>query len=69
MGEGDTPLRIPSAEAVLEGNDLGHLAAAIGAVREAVEPGTDLHASADYRRHLVGALAARAIAAAWESAR
>lgn len=69
MGVGGTPLRIAAAETLLEGNDLGCLAAAIDALRGAVEPHTDLHASADYRRHLVGVLAGRAVTAAWETAR
>jgi len=43
--------------------------AAIAAVRAGVEPPTDLHASSDYRRHLVGVLAGRALAAAWRRAR
>ncbi len=66
---GDTPARMPQAEAILEGNDLTQLAAAVAAVRIAVDPNTDLHASAHYRRHLVGVLAGRAIKAAWERAR
>ena len=41
---------------------------AIEAVRAVVEPNTDLHASADYRRHLVGVLARRALEAAWRRA-
>ena len=68
MGVGDTPARMRQAEAMLEGNDPGVLPAVIDAVRGAVDPGTDLHASADYRRHLVGVLAGRAITAAWRRA-
>ena len=68
MGVGDTPVRMPAAEAVLEGNDLVRLAASVEAVRDSVDPNTDLHASADYRRHLVGVLAGRALAAAWARA-
>jgi CO/xanthine dehydrogenase FAD-binding subunit len=65
MGIGDTPVRMPQAEAVLEDNDLGGLGAAIDTICGAIEPNTDLHASSDYRRHLAGVLAGRAIAAAW----
>ncbi len=38
------------------------------AVRDQVDPEGDIHASADYRRHLAGVLAARAIAEARERA-
>ena len=68
MGVGDTPARVPEAEAILDGNDLGPLASAIAAVRSAADPTTDLHASAEYRRHLLGVLAGRAIKAAWDRA-
>lgn len=69
-GVGDTPMRAEAAEAVLEGrkNTPAALAAAVQTVRDAVQPNTDLHASAEYRRHLVGVLAGRAIAAAWQRA-
>jgi CO/xanthine dehydrogenase FAD-binding subunit len=43
--------------------------AAIAAVRMHVNPPTDLHASSDYRRHLVGVLAGRALTDAWQRAR
>jgi len=70
LGVGQTPLRADAAEAILMGkervDDL--VAAAAEAVREAAEPEDDLHGSADYRRHLVGVLARRAIAAAWDRA-
>ena len=68
MGVGDTALRLPAAELVLEGNGMAVLPDIVAAVRRSVEPNTDLHASADYRRHLVGVLAARAITAAWANA-
>jgi carbon-monoxide dehydrogenase medium subunit len=34
-------------------------------VTEALEPDGDLHASADYRREVAGALTRRALARAW----
>ena len=69
-GVGPTPKRASKAEALLKGQRPE--AALIDQVKEAVRadasPETDLHASADYRRHLVGVLAGRAIAAAWRRA-
>ncbi len=41
---------------------------AVDGVRAAIEPETDLHASADYRQHLAGVLTGRALAAAWRRA-
>ncbi len=65
-GVGATPMRFPQAERLLVGQTIdatiAHAAAAI--VREQCEPQSDLHGSADYRRHLVGHLAARGIDAA-----
>lgn len=70
-GVGPTPSRADEAEALLAGKVLepAVLDEAADAVRAAVEPETDLHASADYRRHLVGVLAQRALAQAWRRAR
>jgi CO/xanthine dehydrogenase FAD-binding subunit len=68
MGIGGKPTRIPEAESVLNGNDIGRLAATVDAVRGAIEPNSDLHASSDYRRHLAGVLVGRAVAAAWRRA-
>lgn len=70
-GAGEKPLRIAAAEALLRDRGSGPetIAAAARAAREAVEPHGDLHASADYRRHLVGVLAARALEAAARRAR
>jgi CO/xanthine dehydrogenase FAD-binding subunit len=69
-GVGETARRAAEAEALLIGRRLESAAidAAIAAVRAGVEPPTDLHASSDYRRHLVGVLAGRALAAAWRRA-
>jgi CO/xanthine dehydrogenase FAD-binding subunit len=69
-GVAPTPRRADAAEALLTGMrpGAGISDAVIDAVRAQAEPETDLHASADYRRHLVGVLAARALAAARQRA-
>lgn len=69
-GVGPTALRATEAEALLAGHALddGLTKRATDAVREAITPETDLHASADYRRHLAGVLTGRALAAAWRRA-
>ena len=69
-GVGATPVRAAEAEALLVGQALepGLIDRIIDAVRAAIEPDTDLHASSDYRRHLAGVLAGRAVSAAWRSA-
>ena len=66
MGAHDTPLRIGAAEALLAGEppEGEALQAAARAARDAVEPYDDLHASADFRRHLVEVLARRALESA-----
>ena len=70
-GVDETAKRASEAEAMLAGQVLtpGLIDDAIAAVRAGVTPATDLHASSDYRRHLVGVLAGRALAAAWARAR
>ena len=70
-GVAPTPRRVSEAEGMLVGRrlDEGVGSDLIEAVRAAAEPQTDLHASSDYRRHLVGVLAGRALAAAWQRAR
>ena len=69
-GVDETAKRADAAEAMLMGEALTPALrdAAIEAVRASVTPNTDLHASADYRRHLVGVLAGRALEAAWRRA-
>ncbi|TCS34370.1 carbon-monoxide dehydrogenase medium subunit [Paucimonas lemoignei] len=70
MGVGDTPMRMYDAETILfnQAVDEQTLDDIVKAVRDAVEPATDLHASGDYRRHLVGVLVRRAVATAWQRA-
>ena len=59
IGAHDTPLRLTKAEALYPDMD-----AVVAAARDAVSPNDDLHASADYRRHLVGILTRRALESA-----
>jgi CO/xanthine dehydrogenase FAD-binding subunit len=70
MGVGETPLRADGAEALLRGQELSDtlLEDAAASIRSAIEPNTDLHASSDYRRHLAGVLAKKAVKDAWRRA-
>jgi CO/xanthine dehydrogenase FAD-binding subunit len=67
---GQTPLAFPNLAAGLVGNSLTEdlIRAAANDAADACEPGSDLHASAEYRRHLAAVLAARALHAAHEKA-
>jgi carbon-monoxide dehydrogenase medium subunit len=69
-GVGPTALRAAEAEALMVGHALepGLTARVVDALRAAIEPDSDLHASSDYRRHLAGVLADRAVSAAWRRA-
>lgn len=70
MGVDEVPMRIAVAEQALVGKaaDADAIATAVEQVRQQVNPTTDLHASADYRRHLVGVLVRRALEKAWRRA-
>jgi CO/xanthine dehydrogenase FAD-binding subunit len=70
-GVDETAKRAREAEALLAGCALTPdlIDTAVAAIRANVNPPTDLHASADYRRHLVGVLAGRALVDAWSRAR
>ena len=63
-GAGPGPMRLGRAEQALRSAGIGEngVQAAARAAMAEVEPATDIHASADYRRRLVGVTAARAIA-------
>lgn len=63
---GPTPMRAPRAEAQLRGQPATEdtFREAAEAAVEELEPGSDLHASRDYRRHLAAVLCRRALVAA-----
>jgi aerobic carbon-monoxide dehydrogenase medium subunit len=62
-GAGPVPVRLRAAEEILEREGLGDAAIEAAARRatELVTPDADIHASADYRRHLTGVLTKRAL--------
>ena len=63
IGVGDRPQRLQQVEAVLNASaiDDATIAQAEAAASAAVDPQTDIHASADYRRALVGTMVERAL--------
>lgn len=69
-GVGPCALRAAQPEALLAGQrlDAALLARVCEAARDASDPSGDVHASADFRRHLIGALARRVVQLAWERA-
>jgi carbon-monoxide dehydrogenase medium subunit len=66
IGVGDRPLRLSQVEGVLNGRviDDAAIAQAEAAASAAVDPQTDIHASADYRRALTGTMVERALLSA-----
>ena len=71
FGVGGTPVRVESAEGVLRGSngDTSSLEAAAAAVSDALDPDSDIHASALYRKEVSGVMARRALVAAFRRAR
>jgi len=69
-GVASVPLRCTPAEAMLHGSsaDLGTLDRAVAAARAMLSPPSDLHAPADYRRHVAGVLLRRAVQDAYRGA-
>jgi carbon-monoxide dehydrogenase medium subunit len=76
-GVGGTPVRATAAEAILAGArvdgdgriDGARVAEAVAALRAAIEPESDVQATAAYRRHLAGVLTERALPVACQRAR
>jgi aerobic carbon-monoxide dehydrogenase medium subunit len=66
IGVGDCPLRLPSVEAVINGEkvDDALITKAEAAASAAVDPADDIHASGAYRKALVGVMVERALQAA-----
>jgi carbon-monoxide dehydrogenase medium subunit len=69
-GVGPKALRAASAEKILAGQKISDevLKKAAAAARDDADPSNDVHASADFRRHLVEVLTERALRAACERA-
>jgi carbon-monoxide dehydrogenase medium subunit len=66
IGVGDRPQRLTAVEAALNGRlvDAATIAQAEAAACAAVDPQSDIHASADYRRALAGTMVERALLSA-----
>ncbi len=72
MSVGDGPVEAPVACAMLAGQSLTPEiieAAAVKASNDEIDPGGDIHASADFRRHLARVLAVRALEEAFSRAK
>jgi carbon-monoxide dehydrogenase medium subunit len=63
IGVADRPIRLAAAEAALKGSAVtaSSIAAAIAAARAEIDPPSDIHASAAYRRGLMGTLLERGL--------
>lgn len=67
FGVDNKPVRIAEAEAVLIGksaSDSGAVAEAADIVSNTINPGADVHATSNYRRHLAGVLTRKGLAQA-----
>jgi len=72
LSAGDGPVSAPQAAAMLRGEQLTPeliTAAAEKASGEEIDPGSDIHASAEFRRHLANVLTRRALEEAYQRAR
>jgi carbon-monoxide dehydrogenase medium subunit len=70
-GIGSRPMRLPDAEAILEGTEIGakELVAAGDAAKAAVTAPDDMHATTSYRRRVVATLVRRVVETAARRAR
>ncbi len=70
-GVGPGPVRVPEAEQALLGQEVteASVAEAVRAAQHRLDPPSDIHATADYRRQVAGVLAGRAIMQAAERIR
>jgi aerobic carbon-monoxide dehydrogenase medium subunit len=68
FGVGPTPVRLKDAEQALVGQTAGDPAfqKAAELARQGVDPDNDVHATADYRRSVAGALTRRALGQVWK---
>jgi carbon-monoxide dehydrogenase medium subunit len=69
-GAAPTPVRLTSADKALLGTKLssGEVSAAVSGIAASLEPDSDVHATADYRRRVAGVLVERAILTARDEA-
>ena len=71
LSAGDGPISAPEAADMLQGEEYSpELAAAVAqkAARDEIDPGSDIHATADFRRHLAEVLTRRALEEAYQRA-
>ena len=64
LSAGDGPISAPEAASLLQGEEITPeliTAAAEKAAGEEIDPGSDIHATADFRRHLANVLTRRAL--------
>jgi carbon-monoxide dehydrogenase medium subunit len=72
LSAGDGPMEAPRAAEALQGQELSEdaiRAAAEVAAKEEIDPGSDIHASAAFRRHLAQVLSQRALKKAFQRAK
>jgi carbon-monoxide dehydrogenase medium subunit len=72
LSAGDGPISAPEAAGLLQGEEITPeliAAAAEKASRDEIDPGSDIHATAEFRRHLAKVLTRRALEEAYQRAR
>jgi carbon-monoxide dehydrogenase medium subunit len=72
LSAGDGPISAPEAAGLLEGEEITpELITAAGekASRDEIDPGSDIHATAEFRRHLANVLTRRALEEAYQRAK